>query len=212
MSAPTIGRTEMTPTKPQPPKFPHPGRLPRLPREHYQGDAVVFWTLTTFDRSSGWLNKDFEHTFRELMLHAMAREQLLCPAYSLMPDHIHFIWMGLARESDQLNAITFLRTQLEPKLIPARLQPQAHDHVLRSEERRKNAFAKICYYITENPVRAGLIDKPESWIYTSALIPGYPNLNLFAPDHWEKFWKIYNKLKMPDAHEITKPPFDARLL
>jgi putative transposase len=146
-------------------KFPHPGRLPRLPREHYQGDAVVFWTITTFDRSS-----------------------------------------GLARESDQLNAMTFFRTQLEPKLKPTKLQPQSHDHVLRSEERRKNAFAKICYYITENPVRAALIDKPKTWPYTNALIPGYPNLNLFAPDHWNKFWKIYSTLKKPDAREITKPP------
>jgi REP element-mobilizing transposase RayT len=193
--------------RPEPRKT-HPDRLPRLPREYYQGDAVVFWTLTTFDRSAGWLSNDFHHAFRELMLHALAREQLLCPNYCLMPDHIHFIWMGLARESDQLNAISFLRTHLEPKLKPTKLQPQSHDHVLRAEDRLKNAFAKICYYITENPVRASLVNQPETWPYTNVLIPGYPNLNPFAPDHWDKLWKIYYKLKTPTAHQITKPPYD----
>jgi hypothetical protein len=29
--------------------------LPRLNREFYQGDAVVHWTLTIFDRKTGWL-------------------------------------------------------------------------------------------------------------------------------------------------------------
>jgi hypothetical protein len=29
--------------------------LPRLPREYYQGDAVVFWTLTIYNQAHGWL-------------------------------------------------------------------------------------------------------------------------------------------------------------
>jgi len=59
--------------------------LPRLPHEHDQGDAVVFWTLTIFDKVQGWLTAAFHQRFRELMLHAAAREGLLCPIYGLMP-------------------------------------------------------------------------------------------------------------------------------
>jgi hypothetical protein len=31
--------------------------LPRLPREYYQGDAVVHWTLPVASRGRGWLNE-----------------------------------------------------------------------------------------------------------------------------------------------------------
>ncbi len=46
----------------------------------------------------------FHAAFRELVLHAAALEDLFCPAYCLMLDHLHLIWMGMRRESDQLNA------------------------------------------------------------------------------------------------------------
>ena len=52
---------------------PLPGHLPRLQPEFYQGDAAVHWTLTVFDRSSGWLSDAFHQKFRELMLHVSAK-------------------------------------------------------------------------------------------------------------------------------------------
>jgi putative transposase len=82
--------------------------LPRLNREHYQGDAVIHWTLTVFDRKTGWLDDLFHLKFREMLLHAAARESLFCPAYCLMPDHIHLMWMGLRRDTDQKNGMSFL--------------------------------------------------------------------------------------------------------
>ena len=54
--------------------------LPRLRREFYQADAVVFWTLPVEHRARGWLSESFHAAFRELMLHAAAREGLLSPA------------------------------------------------------------------------------------------------------------------------------------
>jgi len=58
--------------------------LPRLHRECYQAGAAVFWTLTIFDRTKGWLTPHLHQWFRELMMHAAAREGLLCPIYGLM--------------------------------------------------------------------------------------------------------------------------------
>ena len=88
--------------------------LPRLLRHHYQGHAVVLWTLTLEHRATGWLKESFHLRFRELMLHAAAREKVWCPTYCLMPDHLHLVWMGMRRESDQLNAMRFLRRQIAP--------------------------------------------------------------------------------------------------
>jgi len=178
--------------------------LPRLSREHYQGDSVVFWTLTIFDKAQGWLDTRFHLCFRELMFHVAAREGLLCPIYCLMPDHLHLVWMGLRRDSDQLTGMAFLRTQLEPELRPAKFQPQAHDQVLRAEQRKRNAFATVCLYIAANPRRAELIRGTENWPFTGCIVPGYPKLNPAAEEFWPTFWRIYGKLRQPDAGNIKR--------
>ncbi|MCU0784793.1 MAG: hypothetical protein MUF81_12280 [Verrucomicrobia bacterium] len=90
--------------------------LPRLLAHHYQGHAVVFWTFTLEARARGWLTPAFHAAFRETLLHAAARQSLMCPAYCLMPDHLHFVWMGLRRGSDQLKGVRFLRRHLAPVL------------------------------------------------------------------------------------------------
>ncbi len=180
--------------------------LPRLPRVHYQGDAVVHWTLTTFDRKRDWLGPDVHAQFRELLLHAAAREGLLCPIYCLMPDHLHLVWLGLRRDTDQINGMAFLRTYFEPALQPARFQPQPQDNVLRPEDRRRNAFARVCYYIAANPVRAELIPETGVWPYTGCVVPGYPKLNPMDATFWPLFWKIHTKLRQPDAGDINRPP------
>jgi putative transposase len=178
--------------------------LPRLPRESYQGDAVVHWTLTVFDRATGWLNDGFHLKFREIMLHTASREGLFCPAYCLMPDHIHLIWIGLKRDTDQRNGMTFLRTHLEPFLVPFKFQHQAYDHVLRDEERKRNAFARICFYILANPVRAGLMKETEKWPFCGAIVPGYPALHPLDKSFWPLFWKLYMAARSPDAGNLKK--------
>ncbi|HEY5814362.1 MAG TPA: hypothetical protein VIT23_17115 [Terrimicrobiaceae bacterium] len=170
-----------------------PGRLPRLDKSFYRGSAVVHWTLTTFDRAAGWLDEHFHFQFRELLLHALIRERLLCPIYCLMPDHIHLIWMGTGEHSDQLAAMVFLRTHLEKHLEPAKFQPQAHDHVLRENERQRGAFAAIVHYIAENPTRAELAENSNDWPYAGCMVPGYPTLDPRAEKFWEVFWKIHSR-------------------
>jgi REP element-mobilizing transposase RayT len=207
-----------------------PGRLPRLPREYYQGDSFVHWSLSIEYRATGWLTDSFHSLFRELMLHAATREGLICPAYCLMPDHLHLVWMGLRLDSDQLNGMKFLRTHLEPALAaggqalrhrashPTRhssrralqdikFQAQAHDNVLRQPERQHEAFARVCFYIMNNPVRANLVVRPGDWEFCGALVPGYPTLHLLNPDFWDKFWRLYAKALQPDAGNIKRPAF-----
>ena len=178
--------------------------LPRLAPEHYQGDAVIHWTLSIARRGTGWLTENFHHRFREIMLHAAAREGLLCPAYCLMPDHIHLVWMGLRLQANQRNGMRFLRQHLAPALRPYHFQPQAHDHVLGQEERRRNAFAGVCFYILANPVRAGLRTELERWAFCGAVIPGYPKLHPLEEDFWPLFWRLYSIARAPDAGNIAR--------
>ena len=180
--------------------------LPRLPREYYQGDAVVHWTLPIAMRGSGWLNEPFHARFREIMLHAAARESLFCPTYCLMPDHLHLVWMGLRLDSDQRNGMKFLREHLGSALRPHRFQHLPHDHVLREHERRRNAFAAVCHYILENPFKAELIPRGEEWSFCGSVVPGYPTLHALQDDFWPKFWKLYLTGRAPDAGRIKRPP------
>jgi REP element-mobilizing transposase RayT len=179
--------------------------LPRLAAENYQGDAVIHWTMSIAMRGAGWLKEAFHLQFREMMLHVAAREGLLCPAYCLMPDHIHLLWMGLRPDSNQRNGMKFLREHLAPALRPHRFQHQAHDHVLREEERKRGAFAKICFYILANPVRARLTRETEPWPHCGAIVPGYPKLHPLAEDFWPLFWKLYLAARPPDAGNIKRP-------
>ena len=165
--------------------------LPRLDRRYYQGHAVVHWTLPVAQRGTGWLNAAFHARFREIMLHAAAREKLVCPIYCLMPDHLHLVWMGLHPASDQRRGMKFLREHLGPSLRPHRFQHQAYDHVLRESERRRGAFQTVCFYIRDNPRRAGLVAQPEDWAFAGAIIPGYPVMDLADEKFWTRFWKLY---------------------
>jgi hypothetical protein len=174
--------------------------LPRLAPELYRGFAAVLWTVTFERRATGWLDEHFHLHFRELLLHAAAREELFCPAYVLMPDHAHLVWLGLRVVSDQRNGMKFLRKHLAIELarrsvsgLEFELQKQSHDSVLREKDRLRGAFQKTCFYVLDNPRRKGLVERPQDWIYLGAVVPGYPFLRPFTEDFWEQFWKLYQQ-------------------
>ena len=175
--------------------------LPRLDRSDYQGTAVVLWTLTLEDRARGWLDATFHSGFRELLLHAACRYDVVCPTYTLMPDHGHLVWMGLAPSSDQILAMRFLRRHLQLLLDGAgartgltfRLQKQSHDHVLREGQRRRGAFGDVCNYVLCNALRGGLVSDPSQWPYSGSVVAGFPDLTPFEAGFWPVFWKAYEK-------------------
>ena len=174
--------------------------LPRLEPESYRAFAVVHWTITLESRATGWLDDHFHLHFRELLLHTAAREGLFCPAYVLMPDHLHLVWMGLRADSDQRNAMKFLRKHLAVELARRspggaefELQKQSHDSVLREKDRLRGAFEKACFYVLDNPRRKQLVKHTRDWPYLGAVVPGYPFLHPLADDFWEQFWKLYHQ-------------------
>jgi len=171
------------------------GYLPRLAPESYRGRAFVLWTPTIENRATGWLTSVFHEQWRHILLHTCHRYDLICPAYVLMPDHAHLIWLGLNQHgSDQRLAIEFLRKNLRSHLAPADWQHQAHDHVLTEDERTRGAFLATATYVLENPVRAGLVSRREEWPYLGCSVPGYPEIDPRMPDYWDRFWRCYNYL------------------
>jgi hypothetical protein len=173
--------------------------LRRLPPEHYRGQAYVHWSMTMEDRKSGWLIPIFYYKFRELLTHAAFRHGFCCPIYCLMPDHMHFLWVGIIDACDQRLAARYFRKQLNPVLekLGGRLQLQGYDHVLRDHERERTGFEEVFEYIARNPERAGLVkqDAFRDYRYTGCLVPGYPELNVWESDYFDRFWRVYAHLQ-----------------
>ena len=168
-------------------------RLPRLRDEFYRGYASVHWTFGIEERKTGWLDDGFHTRFREVLVHACARHHCACPVYCLMPDHLHLLLLGTSENRDLRLAATFLRKHLALFLAPAEFQKQAYDHVLREEERCREAFVRICHYILENPVRAGLCTAAAEYSWSGAVIPGFPDLRIHEAGYWDLFWRIAGK-------------------
>jgi len=170
------------------------GHLPRLEPNHYRGLAMVHWTMTIQDRRTGWLDSSRHANFREALLHTLVRYEMLCPAYCLMPDHIHLILMGMTANADQRLAVEFFRRLTNQLLAPFSWQREPYDHVMREHERERGAFSTACHYIFANPVRAGLAAKWEDYEFSGACIPGFPDVDPRRDDYWEVYWKIYAKM------------------
>jgi len=168
------------------------GHLPRLAPEFYRGFAVVHWVMTVDGRASGWLDALRHAQFREALLHTAIRYELLCPIYCLMPDHAHFVWMGVATATDQRGAAAFFRRATNCVLAPKKWQREAYDSVLREEQRKRGAFQAACQYVRENPVRAGLVVARQEYAFSGAVVPGFPDLDPQRADYWEVFWRVYN--------------------
>jgi putative transposase len=168
--------------------------LRRLPAGYYLGYTTVHWQMTVENRSTGWLRPGFHSRFRELLLHTMARFELHCPIYCLMPDHMHLIWMGISQASDSKKAAKFFREHVNHLLDRSqqgtRFQKQAYDHVLRQSEKGADAVREMACYIQQNSVRAGLVKDEADWPYLGCMLVGYPTLHPLQEGYWEKFWKI----------------------
>lgn len=173
--------------------------LRRLPAEFYRGRAYVHWSMTMEHRQTGWLIPIFYYKFREILTHTAFRYGLCCPVYCCMPDHIHMLWIGILETSDQRHAARYFRKELNPILekLKARFQTQPHDHVLREEQREREAFEEVVKYIARNPERAGIVPRNafREYKYTGCLMPGYPELSPWQTDYWQRFWRIYSYLQ-----------------
>ena len=171
--------------------MPLKSQLPRMAPHWYCGPATVFWTYTMDDRQTGWLSPTFHRYFRELLLHAAYRYRIAIPAYCLMPDHGHFLLIGLNDRADQLAFVREFSRVWNRLLHPHRLARQAYDTVLRESDRQGSAFADLANYIWQNPVRLELVNDWRDWEHLGCVLPGYASLDPRKDYFRENFWKGY---------------------
>ena len=86
-------------------------------------------------------------------------------AWCIMPDHIHLLLHG----NDIVDFVRLFKGKMTPKarsIEPGRRlwQRSFFDHALRKEE----ALADVSCYIWENPVRAGIVVKPDEYLWSGS--------------------------------------------
>ncbi len=144
----------------------------RLP--HYQRDDrplfVTFRTQKTLELSPEARTLALQHCLHDhgktIQIHAAV----------IMPDHVHLLFTAL-RDGDGwafalpeiLRAIKGASSRSINKLSGRAgpvWQDESFDHVLRGDE----SLRETIDYIRQNPVRKGLVEKPEdySWLWTEA--------------------------------------------
>ena len=136
---------------------------------HERGNTpiIVFVTVCTKDRKRILANRQAHETIRAAWISAT---NWVVGRYMLMPDHIHFFCTPLALVPESLKSwVGFW------KWNATRHWPRREDlsvwqrHFWDTQLRRGESYDVKWDYIVNNPVRAGLVTKPEDWPYQGEL-------------------------------------------
>jgi REP element-mobilizing transposase RayT len=155
-------------------KYKYRRRLPHLQKE----DADVFVTLCTARRILPAPARDLvlSHCLRESGLQSLAVEgghptqaRVHLHAVVVMPDHVHLLLLPLRDQDgwpfplvDILQCMKSATAHRINKLLHTSgpvWEEESFDHILRSDESLKEK----CQYIWQNPVKAGLVARPEDY-------------------------------------------------
>jgi putative transposase len=133
-------------------------------------NSIHFVTIVTEVRGSWFVNPDQCGTMLELLEGYRARLDVRCLGYVLMPDHLHVL---LWQESDNVLIPKLVEgfksvsaRTLKPQGYPAaRLWTRHYDDV---PVPGSDAARTKLVYMHDNPVRRGLAETPEQYLWSSA--------------------------------------------
>jgi putative transposase len=140
---------------------------PRLRRLEwlYTDSPIYYLTLCTQNRVRTLANADIHEEFTRFSQRA-TDYYVLVGFFMIMPDHIH-LFAGFCDKSPPLwKWVKALRGALTKQLrktsgLGTHWEKDFFDHVLRSQE----SYLEKMEYVRQNPVRAGLVKRPEDWPY-----------------------------------------------
>jgi putative transposase len=153
------------------------GKLRRVPREGaYIGRNRYFVTVNVLDRQPAFTSAQLVETCRTHTQAAYLATGFGALTECYMPDHLHLLLEGLTGAADLRRCMKDLkqRTAFHVKRLHGRQlwQDGYHDRILRQDEN----VANYVDYIVQNPVRAGLVDRPEDYPYTFNFFVRAPSL------------------------------------
>jgi len=131
---------------------------------------IYFVTICARDRRPIFARPDVVEIFRREWIEARQRHGWSVGRYVVMPDHAHF-FCSSDQTSTSLSRFVGAFKEWTAKALIAKgaqspiWQKQFFDHLLRSDD----SYAAKWNYVRENPVRAGLVERPEDWPYAGEI-------------------------------------------
>ena len=155
------------------------GTPPRLPQIFQANDAPLYLvTFCTLLRRPILACREVHDAFRDYAVRGRPLNVAM-GRYVIMPDHVHaFVcfgvtmslgqWMkGLKRRLDVvLDSLGHAPVCVGESRLESFWQPGVFDHLLRHEE----SYMQKWEYVWQNPVRAGLVVRPEDWPYQGEIV------------------------------------------
>ncbi|MBN1268123.1 MAG: transposase [Kiritimatiellae bacterium] len=139
-------------------ELPKRKRLPHDIPSWVSDDAVFFITVCCRDRGVNQLCRgDVASAIFESVQFRQERGDWFVHLCLLMPDHVHAL-VSFPRDR-AMKKVVRLWKENTAKRTGVRWQKEFFDHRLRNDENHVEKAA----YIRMNPVRAGLVKRPEDW-------------------------------------------------
>ncbi|MBI5526478.1 MAG: transposase [Deltaproteobacteria bacterium] len=134
-----------------------------LPRECYQGNDAFFLTICSAGKEPVLTNPVVLDLLSSTLRGQTAERGGPVHAYVIMPDHVHILLSGV------LDVIEWVRwfkagvsLRVGKKGFHAPLwQKSFYDEGIRKPEK----VQEVLRYMSENPVEAGLVEKPWDWAH-----------------------------------------------
>jgi REP element-mobilizing transposase RayT len=139
----------------------HPARLrPSC----YLGRTPVFFTICTWARRPHFTDGGNTASLVDIEILKIARaQQFNVLVYCLMPDHLHALVVGTDQAASFPQLVHALKQRTSYRFKRALgtplWQPSFFDRTLRPDEDPR----RVMHYIVMNPVRAGLVRRPEDY-------------------------------------------------
>ena len=149
---------------------PQPRRKPlRLPHGSYQDPAGWYFVTICCSRKRGLLGTVARRDLvQDILCQTATGHQVELAAYTILPDHLHFIGsagrhglMAFVRAFKSRAAVELRRRGMNSPLW----QRSFFDHKLRSQE----SLRQKCRYVWMNPLRRGLVGRPEDYRWSGSL-------------------------------------------
>ncbi len=145
-----------------------PERAPRITGFSYDGFNRYFLTICTFPRRPVFSNLDTGAWVRDQMLRTAEAGGFDVTTYCVMPDHVHALAEATREDSDLRRFVTRWKQATgfhwKQRTRQSLWQQGYYDHVLRGDEDER----AVVRYIVDNPVRAGLVERPGDYPLTGS--------------------------------------------
>ena len=139
---------------------------------------VFFITTCTKNRTPILATKENHQILHEEWTLALEKHGWAIGRYVVMPDHVHFFCFPCEIESQPLS--DFMRHWKEwtskriinvagkrsTNLTAPIWQKEFFDHLIRADE----SYEEKWWYVKNNPVRAGLVQKSEDWLWQGEIV------------------------------------------